>query len=61
MTPEESIRISIRRHLINKGLTFNAEVKGVPVITRSVDLDVLTDAIIEYIEKGDLPTSLMSE
>jgi hypothetical protein len=58
MTSEEKVRIALKRHLIQRGLTFNAEDNQVPVFTRSVDLNVLTDTILEYIKEGDLPTPL---
>ena len=58
MTSEEKLRLSITRHLISKGLTFNAEMKGLPVYTRAVEVDQLVDAILEYIKEGELPNRL---
>lgn len=56
MTSEEKLRLSITRHLVSKGLTFNAEVKDLPVYTRAVEVDQLVDAILDYIKEGELPT-----
>ena len=46
------------RHLILKGMTFNAESKQDPIIIRPVEAEKLVSAVIDYIERGQLPSKL---
>jgi hypothetical protein len=54
--PKNPMRLDLKRHLIKKGLTFNAEVE--PVYMRAGLLDDVVDAVLEYIEAGKLPKKL---
>ena len=54
--PKSPIRMEMKRHLIKKGLTFNAEVE--PVYMRAGLLDDVVSAVIEYLEAGELPKRL---
>jgi len=53
-----SIDKGLAKHLILKGLTFNAENPADPVVLRPVKVDELIDAVVEYIERGDLPSRI---
>lgn len=39
----------VRNHLINSGLTFNAEIPTDPIITRPVRVEVLVATVMEYL------------
>lgn len=54
--PKNPMRLGLKRHLILSGLTFNAEVE--PVYMRAVLLDDVVNAVLEYVEKGELPKKL---
>lgn len=54
----EPITRGLTKHLILKGLTFNAENPQDPVVLRPVKVDELVATIIEYIEAGELPARL---
>lgn len=49
----------LAKHLILKGLTFNAENPDDPVVLRPVKINELVSAVVEYIEKGELPSRLV--
>ena len=56
--PKKAIKYGLTRHLIVKGLTFNAENPEDPVVLRPIKVDELVSAIVEYIEEGELPLRL---
>jgi hypothetical protein len=55
---KEPMTRGLAKHLILKGLTFNAENPADPVVLRPVKVDELIDAVVEYIERGDLPSRI---
>lgn len=56
--PKRTVTNGLARHLILKGLTFNAENPQDPVVLRPVKVDELVATIIEYIEAGELPQKI---
>lgn len=54
--PKNPMRLGLKRHLILSGLTFNAEVE--PVYMRAAPLEDVVNAVLEYVEKGELPKKL---
>lgn len=57
--PKQFIERGLAKHLILKGLTFNAENTNDPVVIRPIKIDELVDAVVEYIEGRTLPKRFM--
>lgn len=56
MYSKDELEQELSSHLINSGMTYNAEDASKPVITRELQLTELVSSVIDYLERAGYVT-----